>query len=370
MGPVGGGVPIWLMQMMRRIEHRKYRFDFLVHTEEPQAFDSEVEALGGRIFRCPSPKKLWSYSRSFQRVVREGGPFDVVHSHVLFAGHVLRQARKSGIRVRIAHSHSDTRGFLADGHWLQGMYLTLTNRWVHRDATHGLACSSRAAAALFGKHWLTDPRWKVLFYGLDTSPFRSTVDGRDLRAGLGIPLGVPVIGHVGRFQAQKNHQYLFRVFAELARLIPDCRLLLIGDGPLREELRELAQSLSISDRIVWAGMRADVPQLMSGVMDCLVLPSCYEGLPLVGIEAQAAGLPLVVSDTVASELDVTPDVIRLPLHVAPRLWADAIALALAKPRPDRREGINAVTATFGVDSCLKSLTEFYRCAVRGNGRED
>ncbi len=366
MGPVGGGVPVWLMEVYRRIDRTRYEFDFLVHTDEPQAFDQEISELGGRILRCPSPSRIWKYPATFRQAIQNGGPYDIVHSHVLFAGHVLRNARRCGVPIRIAHSHSDKEGFRADGHFLHGAYLTWTNRWVQTDATHGLACSQRAAIALFGERWAEDPRWRILYYGIDLTPYRNVTDAKSIRDQLGIPQTAIVLGHVGRFQPQKNHHYLLRIFALLHKRNPDYRLLLVGDGPLRSELKRASESFGIEKAMIWAGVRADIPHLMQCAMDVFVLPSFYEGLPLVGIEAQAAGLPLIITDTIASEMDVTPQIHRLSASEDPCKWADAIESALAKPRIAPNLAIGSVAGRFDIDESARLVGKYYESARLGS----
>ena len=363
MGPSGGGVPIWLMHVMRRIDRSRYQFDFLVHTNETQSFDAEVTALGGRILRCPSPKQIWTYGSKFRDALMERGPYDVLHSHVLFTGHVMRHARKCGVPVRIAHSHSDRAGFRADGHSLHGAYLRWTNRWVNRDATHGLACSRTAAHALFGETRDTDARYQLLYYGIDLSLFGLRLDSNQVREELGLRSGELVVGHVGRFQPQKNHELLFRIFRLLKERLPTARLLLIGDGPLRDKLRLLAVALGIERSIVWAGVRPDVARLMRGAMDVLLLPSRYEGLPLVGIEAQAAGLPLVVSEAIDPDMDVIPQIKRVAVNADLSTWVEAVISAFEMTRPDPKASLEAVAARFDIALSIDNIAHFYDAAI-------
>lgn len=357
-----GGVETWLLHVLRHIDRRRFALDFLVHTREPSAYDEKVRALGARVIPCIRPSHPWAYARNFRRVLRRYGPYEVVHSHVHhFSGFVLRLARRAGVPTRLAHSHNDTSMVDASSGVLRRAYLRAMERWVVREATAGLAASRPAAAALFGAGWESDPRWRVLHYGIDVDPFGADVDPALVRRELGIPRSAFVLGHVGRFHAQKNHLFLIAVAAEASRRIPETRLLLVGDGPLRTAVAARAEELGIGKVVVFAGVRGDVPRLMKGAMDVFVFPSLYEGLGIVFLEAQAAGLPAVVSRAVPEEADVVPSLIRrLPLDAGPAEWA-AAALAARGSRPaDPGRARSLVAASsFSVTASVRALEEVY-----------
>ncbi|MGI6381360.1 MAG: glycosyltransferase family 1 protein [Anaerolineae bacterium] len=337
---VGGmnraGVETWLLNVLRHIDRQRFQMDFLVHTDQPCAYDDEVRALGSRIIPCLHPSRPWQYARSLRRILREYGPYDVVHSHVHhYSGWVLRAADRAEVPIRIAHSHNDTNSLQDGASALRRIYLRLTERWIAQHATVGLACSRPAATALYGPRWTDDERFHLLHCGIDLAPFRKAAgDGAALlRAELGLPKGAQVIGHVGRFHPQKNHTFIVNVFAEAARREPRAHLLLVGDGPLRPDVDRQARHLGLADRVTFAGLRDDVPRLMLGAMDALLMPSRWEGLPVTLLEAQAAGLPCVISDVIADEADVVPELVhRLALQQPPDAWAEAV-LACAGDRP-------------------------------------
>ena len=171
--------------------------------------------------------------------------------------------------------------------------------------------------------------WQTLYAAIDLAPFRSPADPRAARAAVGLPGDAFVLGHVGRFAAEKNHAFLVQVAAEVARREPRTHLLLIGDGPLRPAIMQQVADAGLAERVVFAGLRADVPCLLRA-MDVLVLPSTFEGLSLVGLEAQAAGVPWVASDIVPVESVVVPALVqRLPLHLPAAAWAEALLAARA-----------------------------------------
>jgi glycosyltransferase involved in cell wall biosynthesis len=237
-------------------------------------------------------------------------------------------------------------------------------KWlVDHHATLGFAASREAAASLFGTRWQADPRWRVLHYGIDTAPFgEERPDRAAVRAELGLPADAFVVGHVGRFAPQKNHRFLIDIAAELARREPSFRLLLVGEGGLRPAVEQRVAELELGDRVVFAGSRSDVPRLMRGAMDVLVLPSLSEGLPVVGIEAQAAGLVAVVSDVVTPELDLVPGLVRrVSLDAPASVWAEALlGVRVGQPTADPREALRAVEqSSFSIRASVESLERSY-----------
>jgi glycosyltransferase involved in cell wall biosynthesis len=323
-----GGVETWLMHVLRHIDHERFQMDFMVHTGTPCAYDQEIRALGGRILPCLGHKRPWSYAKNFLRILGEYGPYDIVHSHVYhYSGYTLLLAKRGGVRVRIAHSHIDTLAEDASPGLLRWIYLVAAKQWIRRFATICLASSGKAAAALFGSSWKHDQRCRSLYCGIDLTPFKAHADP-STRTFLRLPSNAFVIGHVGRFDEQKNHRFLLKIFRRVADEDRSARLLLIGDGPLRTEIVRLTAELGLTGSVVFAGIQANVPRLLLGAVDVFVMPSFYEGLPLAGIEALAAGLPCVMSDQITCELDILPQLIRrLPLSAPAHVWADSVRAA-------------------------------------------
>lgn len=324
-----GGAETWLMNVLRNIDRTRFRMDFLVHTQEPGAYDSEILALGSEVIPCLTPSRPWAYARQLRRTLRSRAPYDVVHSHVHhYSGFVLRLAHGEGVPVRIAHSHNDTSQIDQAAGIARRQYLTLTRRWIARYATHRLACSDVAGMALYGEGSNIGVPWQTTRCSIDLMPFQCPGDRGDVRLQLGLSAQSLVVGHVGRFTEQKNHRFLIDVAAELAARNPEVCFLLIGDGPLRSSIEDIVRRRNLSHAVRILGLRSDVSQLMMNVMDVLLLPSFYEGLPVVLLEAQAAGLPCVISDVVTPEADiVSPLIHRLSLSDPPSRWAEAILVA-------------------------------------------
>lgn len=362
-GMVRGGIETWLMHILRHIDRDRFQMDFLVHTTQPCAYDDEVRALGSKIIPCPHPQRPWIYGPNFKQILRELGPYDIVHSHVHhYSGFVLRIARQAGVPVRIAHSHIDTSSHEAKAGLNRRLYLALMKWWIARHATVGLGASCKASADLFGPSWETDPRLRVLYSSIDLNPFRNIVDSVAVRAEFGIPADAFVIGHVGRFCEQKNHVFLVDIAAEVAKREPKMRLLLVGDGSLRPGIEQKVVQMGLADRVIFAGGRSDVPRLMLSAMDVFVLPSLYEGLPVVGIEAQAAGLPLILSDVITEEVDqVKPLVRRISLSQPAFVWADAVLAARNTTSDISQADILPVleNSLFNIAYAMKTLKKTY-----------
>jgi glycosyltransferase involved in cell wall biosynthesis len=294
--------------------------------------------------------------------MRAPAPYDVVHSHVhAYSGFVLSVAALAGAPVRIVHSHLDSREQERRPSPLRRAYLHAMHRLIRRHATAGFAASLEAGKALFGESWGVDPRWSVLRCGIDTSPFEAPARPA-LRAELGIRSDAFVIGHVGRFAEQKNHPFLLAIAEEMAALEPAAHLLLVGDGPLRKAIERRVGQAGLGDRVTFAGGRRDVAALMVGVMDAFVLPSLFEGLPLVAVEAQAAGLPCLVSDTVSPESSVVDGLFsQESLRAPPKIWATHL-LRLRRTRTvaERQRALGAVKASpFEIGANLKLLHDTY-----------
>jgi glycosyltransferase involved in cell wall biosynthesis len=357
-----GGIESWLMHILRHADRERFQIDFLVHV--PGVHDDEIRALGSTIHQGASPKNPLAYGRAFKQIVRQNGPYDVVHSHIHhYSGYIMYLARQAGVPVRIAHSHLDTSSLDSTMKLQRRGYLALMHHLLRQHATLGLAASKLAAHALFGPQWEQDAeRWRVLYCGIDLKPFLEPVDRHALRAELNIPADALVMGHIGRFFEQKNHDFLIDILAEVVQRAPCTRLLLVGDGPLREQIVQKVERLGLQEHVIFTGLRKDVPQLMLGAIDVFVLPSLFEGLPIVGLEAQAAGLPCVWSDTITEELDcVQPLVQRLSLSQPASEWAAAVLRAHQRPHAlSRAAALDLMrNSSFNVERGLDMLEQTY-----------
>ena len=358
-----GGVENWLMQVLRRIDRSQLQIDFLVETDEPRLFNPEILAKGSKIIPCLNPKNPIAYAKNFFQAYQTYGPYDVVHSHIHhYSGYVLALAHQVGVPIRIAHSHSNNR----PGHitLARQCYLRFSKFLIERYATQGLACSPTAAKALYGSQWEKDSRWQTLTCGLDFSTWPPAF-GEEAREELSSPEAQITIGHIGRFVEAKNHRFLLEIADALKRhhARPNIHILLMGDGPLRPEIEAMVHTRGLTDIFTFAGTCKNIPAVLKAQVDCLIFPSSYEGLGLAVVEAQAAGVPCLVSDNIPKEADIIPDLIyRLSLSQSPNIWAEALlehfqqhkdygyAEALAQAKGSR----------FNLDQSIEKLQKIYQ----------
>jgi glycosyltransferase involved in cell wall biosynthesis len=371
-GMARGGIETWLIHAMRHIDRGRFQMDFAVHTGEPCPYDEEVRALGGRILPCLRPNRPWTYAANFKRVLAAAGPYDIVHSHVHhYSGYVLRLAERAGIPVRIAHSHVDVLPQDLSPGARRRAYLTIAKRWIRRHATMGLACSGQAAQALFGPGWQSSSRCRLLHYGIDLRPFQAGPDP-SVRAELRLSADAFVMGHVGRFEEQKNHRFLLEITRRVADVERRTRLVLIGDGSLRPAIERRVAALDLGEHVIFAGLRSDVPRVLLGAVDVFVFPSLCEGLALAGLEAQAAGVPCVLTDSLPGELDVVPQLVtRLGLSQPASAWANVVLATRGQaPSVTRRKALDVINASpFNILTAVAELEWLYATArPECNGR--
>ncbi|MEO7366147.1 MAG: glycosyltransferase [Sphingomicrobium sp.] len=359
-----GGIETWLMHVLRRDQNSFVQHELVLMVEEPGVYEPEVRELGIPIHKLPHGGSWPRWFADFRRFLKKNGPFDVVHSHVAYgvSAPIIAIAALAGVPSRIAHQH-EARSLGAD-------YRIPRDRFVRRAAMmiYGAAATRRigiteaAMEEIAGKAWRTRSDCSILLYGFEYSSFKLPADrARILRQELGLEPDDRVIGHVGRFDPVKNHGFLLRAFAKVARADSRARLVMVGRGAMEPEIRKLAQDLGIAQFVRFAGATKDIAAYMA-LFDLFVLPSFSEGLGIVCVEAQAAGTRVLASDTVPPEAAVRPEFVKfLPLGQGEGAWAEEMVRLLALPRPDPAEWLQAVEqSVFGLDRCIRDLHAIYR----------
>lgn len=358
-----GGVETWLVEVLRRAGSCRLEMGFLCLGGRPGVLAPEIAALGGRIHLVRPTRNIAAVGREFGRVLRAEG-YDIVHSHVHgFSGFLLWRAARAGIRGRIAHSHSTSDG--KEPTLLRRAYRSIMRRLIRNYATTWIAASTEAGLSLFGRDWERDPRARIVRYGINVSRFLSAGPREAVRAQLGLPGDSIVVGSAARFARAKNYPFWIQVAAKIALLEPRSRFLLVGDGELRPSIERMVAHLGLEDRFVMTGLRDDVPDLLRA-MDVFLMPSLYEGLPVACLEAQAAGVPAVISDAVTPEAAVVPGMVqRLPLDLTPEDWARAVLHAgtLAHPSVGSRETAFGRTG-FSIQASVEGLAALYHEIIR------
>lgn len=316
-----------LLRLYRAIDRDKIQFDFLVHREKVGSLEDEVRQLGGKIHRVPpvTIRGLPRYVYALWKFFGAHPEYRVVHAHTSYLSAIaLGVALLRGVPARLVHSHQ--AGLKTSRRTVVAAVGRALLRVV---ATHRLACGNLAGKWMFGTR-----EFYVVPNALDLESVAYRLRDRiRIRAELGLDDAAVVVGHVGNFSAVKNHSRLLKIFAELAQQEPRARLLLVGDGHLRDQIEQHIRLLGLKDKVSLTGVRQDVPSLLSA-MDVLLFPSLSEGLPVTVVEAQAAGLPCVVSESVTSEVGLTDLVRFVSLDEPDDLWATE--LLTASSQTDRR----------------------------------
>ena len=359
-----GGVEVWLLNVFRNADPDAVAFDVMVHNQAEGAYDREIRSLGIGIHCNPEFRNPYRYYRRLAEIVGRPNRYDVIHGHVHhYSGLVLALAAALGVPARIAHSHNDTSVQDRSGDVPRRAYLALMKALLRRSATLGLACSELAGASLFGATWQSDSRWRLLYYGIDPAMYRIPSDASGVRAEFDLPPDAELLIHVGRFDHQKNHAFLAKVFEQITVARPSAYLMLVGTGPLQAAVREWFGGRGLGHRVRFCGRRSDVPRLLTA-SNLFVFPSHHEGLPVACLEAQAAGLPLLLSDRISREVIAAPArATVLPLGDT-AVWARAADAALAT-EPDRAAGVSAIAGSrFDITRSTSSLLETY-AALRG-----
>ena len=331
------GIETMLMNYYRQIDRRQLQFDFLANKPVPGEYDEEIRSMGGRVFVSPglNPLHYPRYRRYVADLLRENPDIKIVHAHNEAMGYyALKSAKDAGLRIRIAHAHNTQ--IIRDYKYPLKL---ICKRLLPGAATDYWSCGRDAGIYYYG-----EMRWNasgfILHNAIDLSRFGFRPEARARQRQMHGLQDCFVIGHVGRFNVQKNHGRLLDIFARIVKTEPSARLALIGTGELEQSVREKALNLGILDKTLFLGQMADVSDWYQA-MDCFVLPSLFEGLPVVGIEAQAAGLPCVFSDRVTDEVLLSPEARRVPLQSDDAEWAGEIMKA-ARAAADRKKGMDTV----------------------------
>ena len=349
------GIETMLMNYYREVDRSRVQFDFLANKPAPGEYDGEIRRMGGRVFVSPglNPLHFPKYKRFVADLVHTDPEIKIVHAHNEAMGYyALKSAKDAGVRVRIAHAHNTQ--IIRDYKYPLKL---VCKQLLPGAATDYWSCGRDAGVYYYG-----EKRWResgfILRNAINVPRFAFRQEERDrLRRLHGLD-GCFVIGHVGRFNVQKNHSRLLDIFAEIVKAVPDARLALIGVGELEQPVKEKARALGFQDKTLFLGQMADVSGWYHA-MDCFVLPSLFEGLPVVGIEAQAAGLPCFFSDRVTDEVLLSPEARRISLQAEDAEWAGEI-MAARHSKTDRARGADVVRrAGYDIRTEAQKLQEIY-----------
>lgn len=344
-----GGLETMLMNYYRHIDHSKVQFDFLTHRDFEADYDKEILSLGGQIFHLSKLNPISSsYKNELDEFFNSHQEYRVVHSHLdCMSGIPLKEARKCHIPYRIAHAHSSNQ--TKD---IKYPLKLIFKRNITKNANYLFACGEQA-----GKWMFNTDNFKVLNNAIDAKAYSfNSIFRKSIRKEFYIPNDSFVIGHVGRFMNPKNHTFIIDIFNQFHKDHPNSYLMLVGEGELKTSIQDKVRTLGLEDYVIFTGLRSDVNELLQA-MDVFLFPSLYEGLPVSIIEAQAAGLPCLISDKVPIECKKTDLVYQLSLEDSFNTWADKILELSHITRRDTYEEIKQ--SGFDIVENAKWLENFY-----------
>lgn len=333
-----GGIETFLMTIYRNIDRNKIQFDFMVHTDKECAYDEEIRNLGGRIYPViPRKQGIFKNIKSLDNFFKTHKEYKIIHQHMSSLTYIepLKIAKKYGIPCRITHSHNIRQG----GSPIH-KYIHMINKiTLESYATEYFACSYLAAKWMYTKKIYEENRFRVINNAIESKKFifNETIRNKK-REELKIKDKF-VIGHIGRFHPQKNHDFLIDIFKEIYDKDENSILLLIGDGQLKTQIENKVKNLKLSNNVIFTGVCDDIPKIIQA-MDVFLLPSLYEGLGIVLVEAQASGLKCFTSDKVVpQDVDSTGLVKFINLDKSARHWAKEVLKGKDYERQNTMESI-------------------------------
>ncbi len=347
-----GGVESFIMNLYRRIDRSKIQFDFLVHYKERFFYDDEIEKLGGKIYRLSfrNDNRFFKYKKDLKLFFKEHKEYKIVWGQMDGLMSVyLKQAKKYGNNViTIAHSH-----IAGAEKSLKGLIKRFFKKGVGKVADYRFACSTEAGKYLYGKK-----DFKIFPNAIDTKKFDFSQEKREkIRKEFSLPSNAFVIGHVGRFNEQKNHEFLIKIFNEVVKKDERAVLMLCGDGELKEKISMQVNALNLQDRVIFVGNVNNVNEFYSA-FDVFVMPSLYEGLPVSGIEAQTSGLKCLFSDTITKETQlVVENVYFKSIKASPSEWAEKIISISVYKRESKR--LEVAKTGYDVYDEISKLENFF-----------
>lgn len=353
---VDGGVESCIMNYYKSIDKSKVQFDFFVESTSKIIDKSLIESMGGEVIIIPSYKNVFKYMKTLEKLFKEGN-YDIVHSNMnAISVFTLKAAKKAGIKVRIAHSHSTSNY----REFMKTIIKNILRPFSKVYATDYFACSEKAGRWLFGNKTFNEGKVTIIPNAIDIEKFKfDEIKRKEIRKKYNINDNDFVIGHVGRFVKQKNHKFLIKLFYEIKKERPYSKLLLIGDGPLRSKIEMMVNKLNLQDSVIFCGVQEHT-EWYYNAMDCFVFPSLYEGLGMVVVEAQINGLRCVVSREVPNDTIVTKNNNSLTFCENLQDYKISVINLIKKYSIESRKQVNCLNY-YDISVCEKELTNLYIC---------
>ena len=347
-----GGSQAMIMNLYRNMDRDKVQFDFIVDHPKEIYYEKEIKQLGGKIYVMPRflGKNIYLVTKLWNKFFAKHPEYKILHSHVRsYASIYISIAKKHGVKT-IIHSHSTSNGT-----GFKSIVKRCLQYPLRYQADYLFACSKIAGEWLYGEKATRGNNFFILNNAINTSKYKVNLDTRlRVREQLGAKNNF-VFGHVGRLHEAKNHMFLLDLFKNIIKQKPESKLVIVGDGELREKIENKIDALDLKEKVIMTGNRNDVPELLMA-FDAFLFPSKWEGLPVTVVEAQAAGLPCFVSDTVTKEVGISDLVKYLPIDRGTVCWCEAIMKSELNKRDMQKEIIDA---GFDVKETAQWLMNFY-----------
>lgn len=315
-----GGAETMIMNIYRNIDRDKVQFDFVVHTLKRCDYDDEILALGGKLYSVPRFRgyNIFNYIFAWISIFQNHKEHVIVHGHVRSTAIIYILISKVFHRITIIHSHS-----ISSGKGVTAMIKNILQYPIRFLSDYLVACSLTAGEWLFGKKVKMKDNFMIINNAIDVEKY---IFNPEIRANKRQEFKIGdnlVIGHIGRFDYVKNHELIIEIFEEINRIQPKSILILIGDGKLKKQIENEARKSGINDKIIFTGIRNDVPELLM-LMDVFLFPSIFEGFAIAVMEAQASGLPCIISDKIPNETRLSDLVEVIPLNAPKDVWVESV----------------------------------------------
>lgn len=356
-----GGTETMLMNLYRKI-NKDIQFDFISYSKEDGYYDNEIKELGGNIIKLNPPNEVGIINaiKDIKNVIKENGPYNVVHTHMMFnSGVAMIAAYLSEVKIRVSHAHTTAD----EGSGIKRkIYINIMRTFTKLFSTDFLACSNLAGKYLFGEGIINNKNYKILPNYIDYEKFIHCNDKTSIREELGIRNDDIVICHIGRFIKAKNHDFLIKIAKEMIDKNNKVKFILVGDGDLKNEIKNKVKELKIDKNIFFTGVRKDIPNILKN-SNLFILPSIYEGLGLVLLEAQSSNIPCLVSEAIQPEVDLNLGLVKtLKIGLEKSIWAKEAEKFISKYKNIKDIEIeNKIKEkNYDLQSILNILFEIYK----------
>lgn len=347
-----GGIQAFIMNVYRSIDKEEFQFDFLLHHKLPNSYDEEIKKLGGKIYYLPSRKYgILKNKKALDVFFKEHDEYKVVHQHESSLTYIepLIAAKNNGVPIRIIHAHSTK----ASGNKIHTLLHYINKRRINDIATHYFTCGKLAGEWMYNNTPCAT-KFQIVNNGINIEQFKYNESIRkEYRKLFGVENNF-VIGNVGRFSNVKNHLFLIDVFNEYLKIDSDSKLVLVGSGELLDKIKSKALELGIQKKILFLGVRKDVASIVQ-MFDFVIIPSLYEGFPVTAVEAQASGVPCIISDSVTKDVVINKNVQMLSLNLGAKKWASSVI-----NQKDRETDVSELlNCGFDINTTLVFLKQIY-----------